>query len=78
MMPRTPGKIYEGSARSWRLRPPEERDEGEELLLRHAILDAYTTARENGDASGQFRVVSIIIEGSNPPSDYKVGVVPHP
>ncbi len=78
MMPRTPGKIYEGSASGWRARPPEERAEGEDLLFRHAILDAYTTARENGDGSGQFRVVAIIIEGSNPPSDYKVQVVPHP
>ena len=77
-MLRTPKNIYEGSAEGWRLRPPEEREEGGELLLRHAIMDAYTTARENGDGSGQFRVVAIIIEGSNPPSDYKVQIVSHP
>lgn len=68
--------VYEGSARN-------RRGEGDELLFRNALLDAYEAARDGESRRGddgpyQFRVVDIIIEGSNPPSDYKVTVVRHP
>ena len=70
--------VYEGSAR--RRRSP---DEGEDLLFRNALLDAYEVAKEGERKRGvagpyQFRVVDIIIEGDNPPSDYKVRVQRHP
>jgi hypothetical protein len=76
--------VYEGSARRWVSRPPDDRDEGDELLFRHALLDAYKSAIDAERGRGvtdevlQFRVVEIIVEGSNPPSDYKVSVVKHP
>ena len=76
----SPRAVYEGSARNRIGRPP---DEGDELLFRNALLDAYEVAKEGESKRGnsgpyQFRVVDIIIEGSNPPSDYKVTVVRHP
>jgi hypothetical protein len=72
--------VYEGSARRGSTRP---RDEGDELLFRNALLDAYEVAKEGETDRGnsgpyRFRVVDIIIEGDNPPSDYKVTVVRYP
>jgi hypothetical protein len=72
--------VYEGSARNRIGSPPGE---GDELLFRNALLDAYEAAKEGERRQGNdgpytFRVVDIIIEGSNPPSDYKVTVVRHP
>jgi hypothetical protein len=72
--------VYEGSARNWSSRSP---DGGDELLFRHALLDAYETAKDGELANGntgpyRFRVVDIIVEGDNPPSDYKVTVIQHP
>lgn len=75
-MPRgEPRTVYEGTTSGWRERGLAEPDD---VLFRHAVLDAYETARENGEHSSEFRVVSIIIKGDNPPSDYKVQIVPHP
>jgi len=83
--PEGPSKVaYEGSARNWRHRPPDERQGEDDLLFRHALLDAYKIAidaeRRRGveDETLRFRVVEILVEGSNPPSDYKVTVVRHP
>lgn len=73
-----PRAVYEGSAR--KRRPP---DEGDDLLFRNALLDAYEVAKAGerklgNDGPYQFRVVDIIIEGDNPPSDYRVRVQRHP
>ena len=80
-----PSKVaYQGSARNWRRRPPGEREGENDLLLRHALLDAYKVAIDAERKRGvrtrtlQFRVVEILVEGRNPPSDYKVSVVRHP
>jgi hypothetical protein len=68
--------IYVGSAARWRQLHPES---GEELLLEHAVKDAYDNAMENSDGSERtFRVVGIFITGTNPPSDYKVHLADHP
>ena len=40
--------IYVGSAARWRQLHPES---GEELLLEHAVKDAYDNAMENSDGS---------------------------
>ena len=67
-----------------RRRPPGEREGENDLLLRHALLDAYKVAIDAERKRGvrtrtlQFRVVEILVEGRNPPSDYKVSVVRHP
>ena len=70
--------VYEGSARRGSGRP-----RGDDLLFRNALLDAYEVAKEGEKENGNngpysFRVVDIIIEGDNPPSDYRVSVVRHP
>jgi hypothetical protein len=75
-----PRAVYEGRARNRIGRPPDDADE---LLFRNALLDAYEVAKAGETERGnggpfQFRVVDIIIEGDNPPSDYKVTVVRHP
>ncbi len=72
--------IYEGSAARWmELHPEEGEDRGGELLLRHAIRDAYENAMQGSDGRERaFRVVGIFIEGTNPPSDYKVHLADHP
>lgn len=67
-----PRGLYTGSAKN-RLRP------GEEPSLELAILDAYEQGMQaKRDAGGDstttyhYRVEAIFIEGTNPPSDYKV------
>ena len=64
-----PSKVaYQGSARNWRRRPPGEREGENDLLLRHALLDAYKVAIDAERKRGvrtrtlQFRVVEILVE----------------
>ena len=65
--------VYEGSAKSYKGRP-----RGEPVTLEHAMRDAYDKAIAGTKKAGKrqrtyrFRVVAIYVEGSNPPSDYKV------
>ena len=67
-----PRRVYEGSARDFPSREPNE-----ELTLEHAILDAYRKAtegrgpRSDGDPF-VFKITAIYVEGTNPPSDYRV------
>jgi hypothetical protein len=70
--------LYEGSA----LEFPDRGDEP--IALRHAILDAYRKGMEGKGARFtpedepipyRFRVAEIYIEGTNPPSDYKVQLI---
>ena len=67
-----PRRVYEGSAREYALREPEE-----PLTLEHAILDAYTKATNGRGPRSQedpfvFKITAIYVEGTNPPSDYRV------
>jgi len=66
--------LYEGSAREF-LR---EQSSAEEISLEHGLRHAYAKATQNRQGPFRLRVVDIIIEGDNPPSDYKVRVVDHP
>jgi hypothetical protein len=67
--------VYEGSAKSYKERP-----RGEQVTLEHAMRDAYDKAIAGTKKAMagkrrrtyRFRVVAIYVEGSNPPSDYKV------
>jgi hypothetical protein len=70
-----PRTVYEGTTSGWRERGLTE---PHDVAFKHAVLDAYEAARENGETSSEFRVVAIIIKGDNPPSDYKVQIVAHP
>jgi hypothetical protein len=74
--------VYEGSAKDYPRRGSEP------VALEHAILDAYEKAMdgkeprltpepENTPVPYRFRVVAIYIEGTNPPSDYKVELADH-
>jgi hypothetical protein len=80
--PGDPRVVYEGSARDYPARGADE-----ELLLRHAVLDAYGKGiagkepkftQEGEPVPYQFRVVGIFVEGINPPTDYKVQLVDNP
>lgn len=75
-----PGGVYEGSSK---IGAPDE-----EPALKHALKHAYeqgmaaksTDERRKPDGSDRtfsFIVVSIVVEGTNPPSDYKVTVKDH-
>ncbi len=79
-MPELPQGTYEGSSK-------EEKPELEPAL-KHALKNAYekgmqaksTDDRKKPDGSDRtfsFIVVSIVVEGTNPPSDYKVTVKDH-
>jgi hypothetical protein len=72
--------IYVGSAAHWIENHPDDGDDrGGELLLRNAMMDAYENAMQGSDGRERaFRVVGIFIEGTNPPSDYKVHLADHP
>ncbi len=72
--------IYEGSAARWLERHPEDGEErGGKLLLEDAMMDAYENAMKGSDGRLRaFRVVGIFVEGTNPPSDYKVHLADHP
>jgi hypothetical protein len=72
--------VYEGSAKSYKGRP-----RGEPVTLEHAMRDAYDKAiagtkkamAGKRQRTHRFRVVAIYVEGSNPPSDYKVELANH-
>ena len=75
-----PEGVYEGSSK---LGAPTE-----EPALKHALKHAYEQGmaakpdadrtRDDGSArTFSFIVVSIVVEGTNPPSDYKVQVKDH-
>jgi hypothetical protein len=79
-VPELPEGIYEGSSKA---EAPDE-----EPALKHALKSAYekgmaaksTDERRRPDGSDRtfrFIVVSIVVEGTNPPSDYKVTVKDH-
>ncbi len=79
-MTELPEGIYEGSSKA---EAPDE-----EPALKHALKSAYekgmaaksTDERRRPDGSDRtfsFIVVSIVVEGTNPPSDYKVTVKDH-
>ena len=79
-MPELPEGTYEGSSKA---EAPDE-----EPALKHALKNAYekgmaakpTADRKKSDGSVRkfsFIVESIIVEGTNPPSDYKVTVKDH-
>ncbi len=63
--------LYEGSAREF----VREHSSEAEITLEHGLRHAYEKATENRTGPFRLRVVDIIIEGDNPPSDYRVRVV---
>ena len=75
-----PDGVYEGSSK--------EEEPDLDPALKHALKNAYengmraksTSDRQKPDGSDRtfsFIVVSIVVEGTNPPSDYKVTVKDH-
>ena len=79
-MPELPEGTYEGSSKA---EAPDE-----EPTLKHALKNAYEKGRgakspterkkpDDSDRTFSFIVVSIVVEGTNPPSDYKVTVKDH-
>ncbi len=75
-----PDGVYEGSSK--------EEEPDLDPALKHALKNAYekgmaakpTADRKRSDGSDRkfsFIVESIIVEGTNPPSDYKVTVKDH-
>jgi len=66
--------VYTGRASEAELQPGDP----DGPTLEKAIRNAYDKGRV-GKPSGPraFRVVSIVVEGDNPPTDYKVELIDH-